>query len=358
MEDKYLLSEEKLNDIAVGLNITLKQVTATLDLLADGCTVPFIARYRKEVTGALNDEQIKAISDNYEYVKSLEKRKMDVIRLIDEKGLLNPELEAQILAATKLVEIEDLYRPFKEKKKTKATEAIKLGLEPLADLMMKNPKLVKPRPKQERPRNVENNAFAAALAGLVLETKNEAVETVDAASKEEYLNNVCKPFLNENVPTVEFAILNASYIVAERISDNADYRKVLRFNIFKKGNIVSKIKKNAVDEGKVFENYYDYTELVSRIKPHRMLALNRAEAMDILNVSIDFDKAEALDYLNTDLVNQQNMLQQVREVERELQNGYIKVSEMYPDRVVKIDGNRELEEVCNDCVNKVLEFIG
>ena len=103
MEDKYLLSEEKLNDIAVGLNISLKQVTATLDLLADGCTVPFIARYRKEVTGALNDEQIKAISDNYEYVKSLEKRKMDVIRLIDEKGLLNPELEAQILAATQLV---------------------------------------------------------------------------------------------------------------------------------------------------------------------------------------------------------------------------------------------------------------
>ena len=185
---------------------------------------------------------------------------MDVIRLIDEKGLLNPELEAQILAATKLVEIEDLYRPFKEKKKTKATEAIKLGLEPLADLMMKNPKLVKPRPKQERPRNVENNAFAAALAGLVLETKNDAVETVDAASKEEYLNKVCAPFLNENVPTVEFAILNASYIVAERISDNADYRKVLRFNIFKKGNIVSKIKKNAVDEGKVFENYYDYTD--------------------------------------------------------------------------------------------------
>ena len=296
MEDKYLLSEKKLNEIALGLNITLKQVTSTLDLLADGCTVPFIARYRKEVTGALNDEQIKAISDNYEYVKSLEKRKVDVIRLIDEKGLLTPELETQILAATKLVEIEDLYRPFKEKKKTKATEAIKLGLEPLADIMMKNPRLVKPRVKQEKPKNLENNAFAAALAGLELETKKED-ETVDANSKEEYLNNVCKPFLNENVPTVEFAILNASYIVAERISDNADYRKVLRFNMFKKGSIVTKIKKNAVDEGKVFENYYEYQELISRIKPHRMLAINRAEAMDILSVAIDFDKNEALEYL-------------------------------------------------------------
>ena len=301
MEDKYLLSEEKLTEIAVGLNITLKQVTATLDLLADGCTVPFIARYRKEATGALNDEQIKAISDNYEYVKSLEKRKADVIRLIDEKGLLTPELNEQILAATKLVEIEDLYRPFKEKKKTKATEAIKLGLEPLADLMMKNPKLVKPRVKQEKVKTVENNAFAQALAGLNLEVKNEEL-TVDAASKEEYLNNVCKPFLNENVPSVEFAILNASYIIAERISDNADYRKVLRFNIFKKGTINSKIKKNAVDEGKVFENYYDYSELVSHIKPHRMLALNRAEAMDILSVSIEFDKTEALEYLNRKVI--------------------------------------------------------
>ena len=301
MEDKYLLSEEKLTEIAVGLNITLKQVTATLDLLADGCTVPFIARYRKEATGALNDEQIKAISDNYEYVKSLEKRKADVIRLIDEKGLLTPELNEQILAATKLVEIEDLYRPFKEKKKTKATEAIKLGLEPLADLMMKNPKLVKPRVKQEKVKTVENNAFAKALAGLNLEVKNEEL-TVDAASKEEYLNSVCKPFLNENVPSVEFAILNASYIIAERISDNADYRKVLRFNIFKKGTINSKIKKNAVDEGKVFENYYDYSELVSHIKPHRMLALNRAEAMDILSVSIEFDKTEALEYLNRKVI--------------------------------------------------------
>ena len=301
MEDKYLLSEEKLTEIAVGLNISLKQVTATLDLLADGCTVPFIARYRKEATGALNDEQIKAISDNYEYVKSLEKRKADVIRLIDEKGLLTPELNEQILAATKLVEIEDLYRPFKEKKKTKATEAIKLGLEPLADLMMKNPKLVKPRVKQEKPKTVENNAFAQALAGLNLEVKNEEL-TVDAASKEEYLNSVCKPFLNENVHSVEFAILNASYIIAERISDNADYRKVLRFNIFKKGTINSKIKKNAVDEGKVFENYYDYSELVSHIKPHRMLALNRAEAMDILSVSIEFDKTEALEYLNRKVI--------------------------------------------------------
>ena len=294
-ENKYLLSNEKLQEIANGLNVGLKQVLATLDLLAEGCTVPFIARYRKELTGALNEEQIKDISDNYEYVKSLEKRKADVIRLIDEKGLLTEELQASILAATKLVEIEALYRPFKEKKKTKATEAIKLGLEPLADIMMSNPRLVKPRPKRQDNDRVQNNAMAQALAGLKLETVQ--ANEVDAASKEAYLEQVCAPFINEKVPTIEFAITNASYIVAERISDNADYRKVLRFNMFKKANIVSKIKKGAVDEGKVFENYYEYSEPVCQIKPHRILALNRAEAMDICSVSIDFNKEEALEYL-------------------------------------------------------------
>ncbi len=295
-ENKYLLSNEKLEEIAKGLNVSLKQVLATLDLLAEGCTVPFIARYRKELTGALNEEQIKDISDNYEYVKSLEKRKADVIRLIDEKGLLTEELQASILAATKLVEIEDLYRPFKEKKKTKATEAIKLGLEPLADIMMSNPRLAKPRPKrQENNERMQNNAMAQALAQFKIETV--VTNEVDAASKEAYLQEVCAPFINEKVPTIEFAITNASYIVAERISDNADYRKVLRFNMFKKANIVSKIKKGAVDEGRVFENYYEYSEPVFQIKPHRILALNRAEAMDICNVSIDFNKEEALEYL-------------------------------------------------------------
>ena len=279
------MNDEIIAKIALELKVKDSQVKSALELLEQGNTIPFIARYRKEVTGALDEEQIRSINEVYEYQVNLLKRKEDVIRLIDEKGMLTEELKQEIMNASKLVEVEDLYRPFKEKKKTKATEAIKLGLEPLADIMMKNPRLVKPRVKQEKPRNLENNAFAAALAGLELEPVKE-VATVDANSKEEYLNNVCKPFLNENVPTVEFAILNASYIVAERISDNADYRKVLRFNMFKKGSIVTKIKKNAVDEGKVFENYYDYQELVSRIKPHRMLAINRAEAMDIISVSI------------------------------------------------------------------------
>lgn len=296
-ENKYLLSEEKLKEIASQLGISLKQVTQTLDLIADGCTVPFIARYRKEATGALNEEQIKSISDNYEYMKSLEKRKQDVIRLIDEKGLLTIELQNEILAASKLVEIEDLYRPFKEKKKTKATEAIKLGLEPIADIMMQNPHLAKPKMKREATERLENNAMAQALAKLNLTKAGSTNIEVDAVSRDEYIEKLCAPYLNDKVPNVEFVITNASYIVAERISDNPDYRKMLRFNMFKKGNITSKIKKNAVDEAKVFENYYDYSEPICQIKPHRVLAMNRAEALDVCSISIDFNKDEALDYL-------------------------------------------------------------
>lgn len=301
-ENKYLLSEERLNEIAQNLNISLKQVLATLDLLQEGCTVPFIARYRKEMTGALNDEQIKAISDDYEYMKSLEKRKNDVIRLIDEKGLLTEDLKKQILASTKLVEIEDLYRPFKEKKKTKATEAIKLGLEPLADLIMQNPHLAKPKPIREKKERLENNAMALAFASLKKDLLKNEANTVDAKSKEDYLAKVCAPYLNENVPDVTFAITNALYIVAERISDNADYRKVLRYNVFKKGLIVTKIKKDAVDPDKIFENYYDYREPVCQIKPHRVLAINRAENMDVCSVNIEFDKTEALDYLGRKVI--------------------------------------------------------
>ena len=299
MEEKYLLSEEKLNEIAQEQGIKLKQVLATLDLLKEDCTVPFIARYRKEVTGALNEEQIKAISDNYEYMKQLEKRKQDVIRLIDEKGLLTEELQNQILAASKLVEIEDLYRPFKEKKKTKATEAIKLGLEPLANIIASNPRLTRKKVRKEvKEEAPANGAMMAALQGLNLNFNQPKEDNfVEAESKEAYIKEVCAPFINENVPTEEFAIQNALYIIAERISDNAEYRKVLRFNISKKGEIVTAIKKNAQDENKVYENYYDYREAVSTIKPHRILAINRAEAEDVISVSIDFNKEEAVNYL-------------------------------------------------------------
>ena len=174
-----------IEEISKELNITTKQIEAVLNLLAEDATVPFIARYRKEATGGLNEEEIRLIDERYRYEVNLAKRKEDVIRLIDEKGLLTEELQNDILNATKLIEVEDLYRPYKEKKKTKATEAIKNGLEPLAKLML------------------ENNY-----------------------NKDKY--ELVKPYIYDNVKTYEDAITGAKYIIAEMVSDNASYRSFIR----------------------------------------------------------------------------------------------------------------------------------
>lgn len=241
------------------LGIKPNQVEATLKLLMDGNTVPFIARYRKEATGALNEEEIRAISEKYEYQVNLLKRKEDVIRLIDEKGLLNEELKQQILNAKKLVEIEDLYRPYREKKKTKATDAINNGLEPLAKKIMSFP--------------ITGN-----------------------------LDDLTKPYINEKVVDSNNALLGASYIIAEWISDNANYRKWMRSYIYKNGIITTKKKKDSIDLQKTYEMYYDYSEKVKEIKPHRILAINRAEKEKIINVSIVVDEGEILDYLSKKLI--------------------------------------------------------
>ena len=255
------MNELIIKEISKDLNITEKQVTTVLSLLSDGNTIPFIARYRKEATGALDEEAIRKINEVYEYQVNLLKRKADVIRLIDEKGLLTEELKNSILACSKLVEVEDLYRPYKEKKKTKATEAIKNGLEPLAKKIMSFP-------------------------------------------KEGSLDLLAKPYLNENVKTTTDAIQGASYIIAEWISDNAYYRKYIRSYIFKNGTITSKIKKNKEEEdkNKIYEMYYDYNESVKRVKPHRILAMNRGEKEGILSVSLDFNKDEITAYLEKKLI--------------------------------------------------------
>ena len=250
------MNEDIIKEISSDLNVKIGQVESTLKLLSEGNTIPFIARYRKEMTGNLDEEQIRKISDVYEYQVNLLKRKEDVIRLIDEKGLLTDELKNNIMSCTKLVEIEDLYRPYKEKKKTKATEAIKNGLEPLAKIIMSFPK---------------------NISGI-------------------------EKFFNENIKTKEDALTGAKYIIAEWISDNASYRKYIRNYMYNTGNIVSKLKKNKEDENKVYEMYYDYTELVKTIKPHRVLALNRGEKEGILNVKIDFNEDKVIEYLENKLI--------------------------------------------------------
>ena len=256
------MNENIIKDISTELNIKAEQATSVLNLLSEGNTIPFIARYRKEATGALDEEQIRRINEVYEYEVNLLKRKEDVIRLIDEKGLLTDEIKQNIMNAKKLVEVEDIYAPYKEKKKTKATEAIKNGLEPLAKIIMSFPPT--------------------------------------------FNDDSVKKFLNENVKTIDDAITGAKYIIAEWISDNAYYRKWIRSYYFKNASITSKIKKNAKDENKVYEMYYEFTESVKHIKPHRVLAINRGENEKILSVSIDVNDDDILSYLESKLIKKES----------------------------------------------------
>lgn len=253
------MNDQIITEIANDLGVKKHQVEVVLTLLSEGNTIPFIARYRKEATGALDEEEIRKINEVYEYQVNLLKRKEDVIRLIDEKGLLTEELKNEILNASKLVEVEDLYRPYKEKKKTKATEAIKNGLEPLADIFMKFP---------------------------------------DFGT----LDSICQNFLTEQVKTVVDAVQGAKYIIAERISDDAKYRKAIRDYVYHNGVLISKKKKNAEDEKGVYEMYYDYSEKASRMKPHRVLAVNRGEKEGVLSVSLDVNQEDITSYLERKII--------------------------------------------------------
>ena len=248
------MNENLIKQIAINLNVKEEQIKAVLELLQDDKTVAFIARYRKEATGGMDEEQIRVIDDEYQYGLNLQKRKDDVIRLIEEKGMMTDELKEQITSATKLIEVEDLYRPYKEKKKTKATQAIALGLEPLAKTML---------------------------------------ELLPKGDKEA----IVAPFINEKVPTYEFAIEQAKYIVAEIVSDNADFRKHIREAALKYGTISSKKKNNDLDPEEKYKNYYEASERLSYIKPHRVLALNRAEAEDVINVSVNLQPERDVEYI-------------------------------------------------------------
>ena len=255
------MNQDIIKEISLNLNINEKQIEKTLELLQEGNTVPFIARYRKEATGALDEEKIRSIDAVYQYQINLLKRKEDVIRLIDEKGLMTDELKNKIMECTKLVEVEDLYRPYKEKKKTKATDAINNGLEPLAKIIMSFP------------------------------------TTGD-------IETICKKFITEKVENVDKALEGAKYIIAEWISDNAYYRKYIRNSMYRYGIIESKKKKNAEDIK--YEMYYDYKEEVNKIKPHRVLALNRAEKENILSVSINIDNTKIIEYLENKIIKNKN----------------------------------------------------
>ncbi len=239
-----------IQTITKELNLKNWQVTETVKLIDQGNTIPFVARYRKEATGELDETELRAIVDRLEYLRGLEKRKEEVIRLIAEQGKLDDELRAKIEKAVKLQEVEDLYRPYKQKKKTRASIAREKGLEPLAAWIML-------QPGQGTP----------------------------AAEAEKYIN------AESGVHTAEEAISGALDIIAEDISDNADVRKMVRAATYEFGDIAAKAKK---EERSPYEMYYDYMEPVRRIPPHRILALNRGEKEDVLSVGIEIEPEKIL----------------------------------------------------------------
>ena len=236
------MNETIIKELTKELNIKDTQINAVLKLLRQGATIPFIARYRKEVTGNLNEDEIRTIEESYRYQENLLKKKEDTIRLIDEKGLLTDEIKTNILNSTKLAEIEDIYRPFKEKKKTKATEAIKAGLEPLAKKIMSFP---------------EKGNMKSLASGYNMDTDK--------------------------------AIEGAGYIIAEWISDNASTRKYIRNFITNTGFIVSSKKGTSEDEKKTYEMYYEFREKIKYAKHFHILAMNRGEEEKILSISLDYD---------------------------------------------------------------------
>ena len=240
------MDKQVIEQVAKTLEITKSQVEKVLTLLEEGNTVPFIARYRKEVTGALNEDQIREIEKIYEYGISLNKRKEYIIRLIDEKGMLDETLKADILKCEKLSELEDIYRPFKEKKKTRAIIAKANGLEPLSQWLLSLPR----------------------SGDVMLEAKK---------------------YINENVADEQVAINGAKDIIAENMADQVKYRKYVKDMLYKTGVIITKEKKKHTDENKTYEMYYQFSERLKYIVPHRILAINRAENEKVISVSFDYD---------------------------------------------------------------------
>lgn len=237
-----------------------KQLTTVLNLLNEGNTVPFIARYRKEMTGSLDEVQIREIEERYAYLENLEKRKTEVIRLIDEQGKLTPELEAEITQAVKMQQVEDLYRPYKQKRRTKATIAKEKGLEPLAKWLMQ------------------------LTDG---EVQSEAEKYIDK---------------EKEVSSAEEALHGAHEIIAEQVSDNAKFRTWIRSYTYNKGMYVSNVKDEQADEKGVYEMYYDFAEPVHKMVSHRILATNRGEKEDILKVFFQVDEEAILAYLDRQIV--------------------------------------------------------
>ena len=308
------MNDKIINNLSKSLNVPEKSIKSTLKLLEEGNTIPFIARYRKEVTGNLDEVQIRQIEVEYTYGVNLNKRKEEVKKLIEEKGLLNDDLIKKIDACEKLIEIEDIYRPFKEKKKTKATEAINNGLEPLAKMLMSF--------------NINGS-----------------------------IKNVAQKFVNGKVKSVDDALEGAKYIIAEYISDNSYYRKYIRNITFQKGELISKKKKDSVDENKTYEIYYDFKENIKWIKMYRVLAINRGESEGILSVSISSPKEEIINFLEEKIIKDKSKEEITSLIKEAILDSYKRLIGPSIERDIRSELKEKAEDVAINNFSDNLEHL-
>ncbi|MDX7996144.1 RNA-binding transcriptional accessory protein [Bacillus subtilis] len=299
METSALLKQQ----IAKEIGLSQKHVESVIRLLEDGNTVPFIARYRKEQTGSMDEVQIQTISERWQYIQNLNQRKEEVIRLIAEQDKLTDDLKRKIEQSVKLQEVEDLYRPYKQKRKTKATVAKSKGLEPLADYI------------------------------LTLPQEDRLAATADQYISEE-----------KEVFTREEAIEGAKHIIAEQISDEPTFRKWIRQETFKRGTIKSAAGKSAnTDEKNVYEMYYEYEEPIAKVVPHRVLAMNRGEKEDILKVSIEPPADHIKAYLEKQIIK--NRSTSVKEILQEtIEDSYKRLIQPAIEREIRKELSEKADE--------------
>ena len=285
--------------IAEELNIKQSQVQNTINLIDEGNTIPFIARYRKEVTGGLSDEILRTFGERLTYLRNLEKRKEEVENSINEQGKLTDEIKQDLQNATTLAEVEDIYRPYKQKKKTRATVAKAKGLEPLAEIIL----------AQEEKRDIKE---------------------------------IAEQFINEEkeVKTVEEAIQGALDIIAEMISDNPEYRKMIKQMIYSKGTIETKATKP--DERSAYEMYYDYSENVNKMPSHRILAINRGEKEEFLKVKIIKDEEKILGKIEEDIIKGKNQFTEY--LKATVEDSFKRLIEPSVDREIRSDLTEKAEE--------------
>jgi len=299
-----------INTIAEELNIKPNQVESTVKLIDEGNTIPFIARYRKEVTGGLSDEILRDLGERLTYLRNLEKRKEEIIKSIDEQGKLTDEILQAVAIAKILSEVEDIYRPYKQKKKTRATVAKAKGLEPLAKIIIEQ-KEVKP----------------------IEEVAKEYVN-IDKLSDEDKKNK------DKVVATVEDAIQGALDIIAEDISDNAKYRKEIKRICYREGQVVTRA--SEPEEKSNYEMYYEYQEAIKFIPSHRILAINRGEKEEFLKIKLEKPEEKILKYIEKDIIK--NTTQFTEMLKTTIEDSFKRLIEPSVDREIRSDLTEKAEE--------------